>query len=298
MKGISRTALMIALVALPGLTRAACPQYDAAVAAVEGGDVATASAIYSEIAVEPTCDDALRDWMGSFLARDAFRTGMDTSLTAEARMAAFQQALSYEPHWRSYAALARLEWDGQDYASAARDYQLAINQLVEGPADDSATEAEIAEVYQMASAAVALSPTVVAMPTTRSGEEGGLFATNIRGYEVTEVPLPITFVYATDDFDETGAAYAQMLADHLNTFAPDSITLSGHTDPIGSDDYNMELSEERAVALADFLRAQGYEGEITTVGFGRTQLPPAPPGIEPGSEEYNRIARRVTIAEN
>lgn len=295
MKGPS--LLIAGLIAAPAFAQV-CPQYDAALAAVDAADLAEAAALYDQIVVEPACDDALRGWLASFLARGNFAIGMNVKLAPDIRRAAFEAALGYEPHWRTWAALGRLEWDGQDYTAAASDLQYAINALIEGPQEHSATEDEIAEVYQLASAAVALSDEVVAMPRTRSGEEGGLFATNIRGYEVSEVPLPITFVYATDDFDPAGAAYAEMLAEHLVTFAPESITLAGHTDPIGSDAYNLALSQDRADALAAYLRDHGYEGEITVTGLGRSQVPPPPPGIAPGSEEHYRIARRVTFAED
>ncbi len=112
------------------------------------------------------------------------------------------------------------------------------------------------------------------------------------------MPLPITYFYNSTEFDATGAAYAEMLAQHLTTFAPPSITLTGHTDPIGGDEFNQTLSEERAQALADYLRENGYQGEITVVGVGRSQLPPAPPGIAEDSEEYYRIARRVAFAQD
>lgn len=295
MKGLSSAAIVLAL--LTGRALADCPQYDAALAAVGDDDIRAAAEIHDQIAVEPGCDDALRDWLGAFLAQENHRIGMDESLPLDERLAAFHAALGYAPHWRTFAALGRLEWDRQDYTAAARNLQLAINELVDGPAENTATEVEIADLYQLASAAVALSPEVVTMPLTRSGGEGGIFATNIRGYEVTEVPLPITFVYATDDFDETGAAYARMLADHLAAFDPPSITLAGHTDPIGGDAYNLALSEDRAEALAAYLRDQGYDGDITILGLGRSDLPPPPPGIVEGSEEHYRIARRVTFAE-
>jgi outer membrane protein OmpA-like peptidoglycan-associated protein len=293
-----KTLLKSLIPLLAGTSALACPQYDDAVAAVNAGDLAIATPLYDAVILEPTCDDAFRGWMATFLARENFAIGMDDALTVEARRAAYQAALAYEPHWRTYAALGQLAWDGQDYTAAAGDLQLAINALVDGPLEHEASHDEIAAVYQLAAAAVALSDKVVPMPTTRSGDEGGLFATSIRGYEVTEVPLPITFAYGTDDFDASGAAYAQMLADHLVTFAPATISLTGHTDPIGGDDYNMDLSEQRATALADFLRSAGYEGEITVAGLGRSQVPPAPPGIVVGSEEHYRIARRVTFAEN
>ena len=291
------TLVLLALASSPALAQA-CPQYDSAIAAVQADDLATSTLIYDQILIEPACDDAMREWVATFLAQKNFQIGMDAALPADARRAAFEAALGYQPHWRTYAALGRLAWDGQDYPAAARDLQRAINELVDGPQGNTATEQEIDEVYQLASAAVALSDEVVAMPLTRSGEAGGLFATAIRGYEVSEVPLPITYTYDSAEFDATGAAYAQMLADHLIAFGPATITLAGHTDPIGSDEYNQVLSEARAEALAAFLRDQGFAGEIAVVGLGRSQVPPPPPGIEAGSEEHYRIARRVTLAED
>jgi outer membrane protein OmpA-like peptidoglycan-associated protein len=293
-----KTILRSLIPLLAGTSALACPQYDAAVAAVNASDAAAATPLYDQIMLEPTCDDAFRGWLATFLAQESFRAGMDEGQSADARRAAYEASLTYEPHWRTWAAMGRLAWDGQDYTTAAAELQLAINALVDGPADHLAAASEIAEIYQLASAAVALSDSVVPIPVTRSGSQGGLFATNIRGYEVTEIPLPITFAYGTDDFDTSGAAYAQMLADHLVTFAPESIALTGHTDPIGGDEFNQVLSEQRAAALADFLRANGYEGEIVVGGVGRTQIPPPPPGIVEGSEDHYRIARRVTFIEN
>ena len=274
----------------------ACPQYDAATAAVESSDAATAARLYEEIVIEPRCDDSFRGWMAHHLAREHFLMGMDQGSDAPTRRAAFEASLGYERHWRSYQALGQLAWDAGDYTQAAGNLQLAINELVEGPADNLASKDEIAALYQLATAAVALSDEVVDLPRTRSGNEGGIFATNIRGYVVEEIPLPITFEFDSVSFDATGAAYAGILAEHLLTFGPQSITLAGHTDPVGGDEYNLDLSEERAKTLASFVRDHGYGGDITVVGLGRSQLPSPPPGIEDGSKEHHRIARRVTFS--
>ncbi len=132
-----RSLLLLALASSPALSPAwaqACPDYDAAVAAVNAADLATATTLYEAVAVDPLCDDPFREWMASFLARENFRIGMDVTLDADARRAALDAALGYETHWRTFAALGRLAWDSQDYPTAARDLQLAINELVDGPA--------------------------------------------------------------------------------------------------------------------------------------------------------------------
>ena len=167
---------------------------------------------------------------------------------------------------------------------------------MDGDPSHEATDTEIAEVYELASAAVALADAPVAMPSTRSGEAGGIFKTKIRGFTVEEVPLPITFEFDSVDFDEAGLSYANELVDHVIMLSPAAIRLAGHTDPVGDAGYNLALSEARAQAMADFLRGAGFEGEIEIAAYGETQLPEPPPGIVPDSEEHHRIARRVAFS--
>jgi outer membrane protein OmpA-like peptidoglycan-associated protein len=50
-------------------------------------------------------------------------------------------------------------------------------------------------------------------------------------------------------------------------------SIEGHTDGKGSDDYNLRLSEQRALAVKSFLSQQGVDaGRLTTSGKGATQL--------------------------
>ncbi|MEO0701669.1 MAG: OmpA family protein [Pseudomonadota bacterium] len=274
----------------------ACAQYDAVVAAVQGDDAPRAAELFEEISVSAACDDALREWVGDYLARESFLFAVNGAETPQLRREALEQALAYEKHWRSYAELGRLDWELQNYAPAATSFQLALNELVDGDPSHEATDEEIAEIYELASAAVALADTPVSMPSTRSGEAGGIFKTKIRGFTVEEVPLPITFAFDSTDFDDTGLSYANALADHVMMLSPSSVRLAGHTDPVGDAGYNMGLSEARAMALAEFLRAAGFDGEIEIAAYGETQVPEPPIGIEADSEEHHRIARRVAFS--
>ena len=274
----------------------ACPQYDSVVAAVESDDLATAERLHADIALETACDDALREWLADYLARDSFLAAMREDADPEARRALLLRALGFEKHWRSYAELGRLDWSERRYGSAAVNFQLAINELVEGDPGHPAETAEIAEVYRMASAALALADGTVEMPRTRSGRIGGVFATSIRGFSVEEVELPITFRFGTTEFDERGAEYAGLLVEHLNAVGPTALRLGGHTDPVGGEDFNLALSLARAEALRDFLAANGFGGAVETAGYGESRVPEPPPGIEPGSPEHHRIARRVVFS--
>ncbi|MDP3964481.1 MAG: OmpA family protein [bacterium] len=65
------------------------------------------------------------------------------------------------------------------------------------------------------------------------------------------------------------------------------IQVFGHTDDIGSDEYNQGLSERRAQAVRDYLVAAGVAPElITTRGFGKSS--PRVPGTDPNARAKNR----------
>jgi outer membrane protein OmpA-like peptidoglycan-associated protein len=50
------------------------------------------------------------------------------------------------------------------------------------------------------------------------------------------------------------------------------LEVEGHTDNVGGDDYNQKLSEQRGVAVRDYLTQQGIPvGSVTTEGFGKTK---------------------------
>jgi outer membrane protein OmpA-like peptidoglycan-associated protein len=66
-----------------------------------------------------------------------------------------------------------------------------------------------------------------------------------------------------------------------------SITVYGHTDDVGSEAYNQELSEKRARAVRDYLVEAGIGREIiATKGFGKTK--PLVAGTTPEARAKNR----------
>ena len=65
------------------------------------------------------------------------------------------------------------------------------------------------------------------------------------------------------------------------------IHVYGHTDDIGSDEYNQALSERRAQAVRGYLLEAGIDPElITTRGFGKSS--PRVPGTNPAARARNR----------
>src|SRR3569833_3183839 len=51
----------------------------------------------------------------------------------------------------------------------------------------------------------------------------------------------------------------------------DLMVVTGHTDRIGSKQYNQKLSQKRAAAVASYLKAKGVAANINVVGAGATQ---------------------------
>jgi outer membrane protein OmpA-like peptidoglycan-associated protein len=273
----------------------ACPQYDEVVSAVQSNDAERAGALFEDIVTNSQCDDAIREWVGDYLAQKAFLSSLEMD-DAQAKRAGLKRALSYEIHWRSYAELGRVDWEERDYGSAATNFQLAINEIDEGDQTHGASESEIAELVELATAAVALSERAVEMPTTRSGNPGGILNTNIRGFVVEDVSLPITFEFDSTTFDEAGETYAQALSEHLQLIGAEKVRLVGHTDPRGGEQYNLALSQARAKALSDFLVMQGVSADVETVGAGETDPPKLPAGIIEDSDEAYRLSRRVVFS--
>ncbi len=67
------------------------------------------------------------------------------------------------------------------------------------------------------------------------------------------------------------------------------IEVEGHTDSIGSDEYNMKLSENRANAVREYLLSQGIKPEsITAQGFGKTR-PVADNSTAAGRQRNRRV---------
>jgi len=67
------------------------------------------------------------------------------------------------------------------------------------------------------------------------------------------------------------------------------IQVEGHTDSVGSEEYNQRLSEQRADAVRDYLTEQGVSGgSVTAVGFGKLQ-PVASNDTAAGRQQNRRV---------
>ena len=82
------------------------------------------------------------------------------------------------------------------------------------------------------------------------------------------------------------------LANNLEKYPNTDLVVVGHTDAVGSNDYNQALSERRANAAASYLIAQGVSrSRVTTLGKGETEA------IASNDTDFGRQQnRRIEVA--
>ena len=184
-----------------------------------------------------------------------------------------------------------------DFAAASQDYQTALNIIdATEPAVDPVPEADIASIWRKAEQTRMLADQPVAYPMTRSGTPGGLASRGVRSFHPVSVAMPVQFVFDGDAFTPAGVRAAEDLARLLDTEGRPPVRLVGHTDPEGTDDYNIRLSKRRAAAVARFLIVRGYDPRLITAdGRGKRE----PLAIEGRNgytpEQIGQILRRVEL---
>jgi outer membrane protein OmpA-like peptidoglycan-associated protein len=126
------------------------------------------------------------------------------------------------------------------------------------------------------------------------------------GIEITEGASQLRIRIDGDllfDFDKAAIQPSadpvlQKVADVIRQYPDAFILIDGYTDSKGPDDYNLDLSDRRAVAVKDWLMTKGgvVKATMTTRGWGEAK-PIAPNANPDGSDnpEGRRQNRRVEI---
>ena len=74
-----------------------------------------------------------------------------------------------------------------------------------------------------------------------------------------------------------------------------NLEISGHTDNIGTSEYNLKLSQRRASAIVDYLVGKGVDARrLKAVGYGRQQPLASNDDESEGRELNRRVEFRVT----
>ena len=87
------------------------------------------------------------------------------------------------------------------------------------------------------------------------------------------VGFRINFALNSDVIPQSGYGFVERIGELMREEPQIRLHIEGHTDALGSDEYNLGLSRRRAMAVATYLvERQGIEAErLVVVGFGKSK---------------------------
>ena len=107
----------------------------------------------------------------------------------------------------------------------------------------------------------------------------------------------LLFDFDSDVVRSEARANLKNLAVSLDKYPGSELLIVGHTDSVGTDSYNLRLSERRAEAAAAFLAAQGVNrSRIAARGLGESE-PVAANATEPGRSQNRRVEVAIYAGE-
>lgn len=112
--------------------------------------------------------------------------------------------------------------------------------------------------------------------------------------EGIKVTMSSGLLFGFDSFSlsEKNRQNLSKLANTLDEYEDTEILVAGHTDSIGDEAYNKNLSEKRADAVADFLASQGVRrSRLVVKGYGENA-----PAVENDTKAGQEKNRRVELA--
>jgi OOP family OmpA-OmpF porin len=91
--------------------------------------------------------------------------------------------------------------------------------------------------------------------------------------EVASIKLKINFDFDSSKVQEQYFADLNELAEFLKRFSDLQVDVDGHTDSVGSESYNQQLSQRRAQAVVDVLVNEFgiARDRLDPIGFGESQ---------------------------
>ena len=118
---------------------------------------------------------------------------------------------------------------------------------------------------------------------------------SFRGMKIKpKIDLAIHFDFNSDQLTQKGKEQSQQLAKALNMgkLKMSKLLLIGHTDKVGSDAYNLDLSQRRSLSVKNYLLTidSVFSSRISTNGMGESQL------LSQGTTDSDhQLNRRVEI---
>ncbi len=189
--------------------------------------------------------------------------------------------------------------DGALFGQASSAYQQALIELQDEPAckdfgePPRPSKEEAEHLYRNMSATLLLAEPLK-IERTRCSPCNWAFFSRIGDFEPHSRPLPLTFKADKDELTPEGNDAAAELIECLRVERPSRIVLSGHTDLVGTDAYNRDLSQRRLDAVKDLLVKSGFTGAIELQAKGKSE-PFSPPDAGYSAEEVRKLNRRIEL---
>lgn len=130
-------------------------------------------------------------------------------------------------------------------------------------------------------------------------------ATQNTGIEVTRsgndlllnVPSSVTFATDSSTIQPSARPVLNNVAQVLRNYPNTMVEITGHTDSVGTQDYNLALSKRRANSVKSYLASNGVSQGIMTQGKGESQ-PIADNDTAAGRAENRRVELKITPVKN
>jgi len=252
--------------------------------AADGGREAEAQKIVDTIAMDAQCG---RYQIPTQRRLAAFRLAAVQFLMARGRPSSDYERLLTEAErsevlWQASATLGEVRFGERRFVDAAMAFDRAIEIVKNETRTPTApSKFEIEGLVDRAGQARLLAANLASnnegggfvktARDQRDGRLGGIYSPSVRGIVPRAIPVPITFEYAKTDFTSVGQEAARELLNAVKEQQPGRIMLVGHTDVRGSAETNMSLSTSRAEAVAKYLRENGVDAAVETVGKGANE---------------------------
>ncbi len=108
----------------------------------------------------------------------------------------------------------------------------------------------------------------------------------------------VSFDFNSDQIKSTFYSPLNKMADIMNRYPRTQITIVGHTDSVGSEQYNLDLSNRRAISVADYLVTRGVAASrLGTEGRGELE-PIAVNDSDAGRAQNRRVELFVIPDQN
>jgi hypothetical protein len=110
--------------------------------------------------------------------------------------------------------------------------------------------------------------------------------------KIKNITTTLFFETNVYELDATSRAKLYRLKDSVGSFGDFEIYIEGHTDAIGSDNYNVELSKKRSIAVQEALEEMGFPNKLINVeAFGEHK-----PKLANSNEQNRQVNRRVEVS--